>query len=812
MPSPRYLIVHGHFYQPPRENPWSGSIAIEASAAPYPNWNTRINRECYAPNARARLLDNKGAIAKIINNYEYLSFNIGPTLLLWLKEKDPLTHAAIVEADKKASARRRGHGPALAQVFNHIIMPLANSRDKLTQILWGKAHFEKTFQRSPEGMWLAETAADLESLSLMAKAGLKFTILAQSQIDAIRPLDSGREAPWETLSQSPDPRRPYRIFWGRGPNDYLDAFVYDGPVSRAVAFENLLRDGASFKARLEEAFGAEEPGKPRLVNLATDGESYGHHFHFGDMTLAWVFNALESQPPDDPNPIKLTNYGEFLSLYPPNLEARLVENSSWSCCHGVERWRSDCGCATGGEPGWNQKWRAPLRDGLNWLRDELKVIFEREGGPLLKDPWAARDGYLEVTLSGYDPKVRDDFISRNALGSPDELTKEKIIKLLEAQRMGLYMFTSCGWFYNDLAGLEPAQNLRYAARAIELANEWANLDLTAGLVSRLRRAKPNDPHYPTGEDVWRELVTPARLRPGQAIAHLAATAAMKTPKALEEFVFQKPTFNPTTQEEGLTRLLTGEATIKDVRLATSEKGQVVALLGAGFELDILVTPEADLLSQAESLWTSGGAAAVKTFFLTLANSKALLFKPEDLWPSVRRIITREQVRDFFDNLIVYARKAFEGYRGLLNRYRDPGAAEAWMDRFIFRVMAEADLEKFTQTMAAGGAIDLVQLEDLIHREEAGDSDSFHLISGAVSDYLLKLLELSPSNPRPGLLSELFNLTELIGRCLPEADLWASQNLWHQLWGDLSYTRSLTPEDLILFRKVGVKLGFGLGVF
>ncbi|MDR0549868.1 MAG: DUF3536 domain-containing protein, partial [Deltaproteobacteria bacterium] len=489
MTSPRYLIIHGHFYQPPRENPWSGSISQQISAAPFPNWNERINRECYAPNARARLLNSKtGSIAKIINNYEYLSFNIGPTLLLWLKDHDPETYKLVLAADQTAARRHHGHGPALAQVFNHVILPLANSRDQLTQAIWGLSHFRSAFGREPEGMWLAETAADLESLAILAKVGLKFTVLAQNQIKAVRPLTKGRDEPWTDLTASPDPREPYRIFWGQGANDYLDVFVYDGPVSRAVAFERLLRDGSVFLERLKQAFGAETPNYPRLVNLATDGESYGHHFHFGDMTLAWLFNALDNQPPDDPNPIKLTNYGEYLALYPPRFEAKLVDNSSWSCCHGVERWRADCGCATGSNPNWNQKWRTPLRDGLNWLRDQLALIFEAEGRPLLKDPWAARDAYIAVTLADYDERVRTDFLARETTNAPTAAESQKIIRLLEAQRMGLYMFTSCAWFFDDLAGLEPVQNLRYAARAIALTQDLAKTDLTEGLLTFLRKA------------------------------------------------------------------------------------------------------------------------------------------------------------------------------------------------------------------------------------------------------------------------------------------------------------------------------------
>ncbi|MDR1395675.1 MAG: DUF3536 domain-containing protein, partial [Deltaproteobacteria bacterium] len=660
MTSPRYLIIHGHFYQPPRENPWSGTIGIQPSAAPWPDWNMRINRECYAPNTLARLLDSREAIARIINNYEYLSFNVGPTLLMWLEKADPGTYRLIQEADRRAARRRRGHGPALAQVFNHIIMPLALSRDKKTQVLWGRAHFRRTFGRDPEGMWLSETAADLESLGLLAKNGLKFTVLAQNQLDAVRPLSAGRQGPWEKLAQMPDPRQPYRIFWGPGDSDFLDVFVYDGPVSRAVAFEQLLRDGSTFKERLTLAFGNGDGDQPRLVNLATDGESYGHHFHFGDMTLAWVFNAFETQSLDEPNPVKLSNYGEFLSLGPPRLEGRLVENSSWSCCHGVERWRSDCGCHTGGPEGWNQKWRTPLRDGLNWLRDELARLFEKEGGRLLKDPWAARDNYIDVVLSGFEPGKQAEFAAREAVRPPDREAQAQILALLEMQRLSMYMFTSCGWFFDDLAGLEPVQCLRYALRAMELASPWAEKDLAEGLAAFLRQAKPNDPAYATGEDVFREMVRPASLSPGQAAAHLAAARILEMPFILDEFPLLSHSCSQETAEAGEAgRLYLARASITDLRLGRSEDWQLLALLGPGRELDILAAPAGEAAEKTVlELWHKGGAASV------LENMDRLWpgvrhFRPEDLWPSVCRKIMDEQVRDFFEDLQKYTQKSFE---------------------------------------------------------------------------------------------------------------------------------------------------------
>ncbi|MDR1084451.1 MAG: DUF3536 domain-containing protein [Deltaproteobacteria bacterium] len=813
MTSFRYLIIHGHFYQPPRENPWSGTIGLQPSAAPFPDWNARITRECYAPNAVARLLDNQGAISKIINNFEYLSFNIGPTLLMWLKDYDVRTFNLIKEADARGAQRHRSHGPAMAQVFNHIIMPLANSRDKQTQVLWGRAHFEKTFGRPPEGMWLAETAADSESLGLMAKAGLKFTVLAQSQIDALRPLANGRDGGWTVLESPPDPRQPYRLFWGKGQNDFIDAFVYDGPVSRAVAFENLLRDGAAFLDRLTQAFGSSGSDSPRLVNTATDGESYGHHFHFGDMTLAWLFNAVESQPPSEPNPIKLTNYGEYLAQYPPVLEGRLVENSSWSCAHGLERWRSDCGCHTGGGPGWNQKWRTPLRDGLNWLRDELKNIYLTAGARLLHDPWAARDDYINVVLEDYRPEAQDAFLARQAKGSPGETERKEIFSLMESQLMSLYMFTSCGWFFDDLAGLEPVQNLRYALRAVELAGRWAGSDLAEGLVSHLRKAKPNDPDYPTGEDVWKKQVLPASLKPEQAAAHLAASQILEIPEVSAEFPLLHQTFSTEIREKGPEKLLTGQVTIKDIRLGQGEPFRFAALLSEGRELDILVDKNlaAEEFTKISRFWDEGGGRSLRANLGTIKPGAQVL-TPEELWPSVRQTIMTEQVRDFFEDLLSYTRKSFENYRQLLGRYRRPDTPVNWMDRFIFRVMAETDLEKFTLTMTQGGPVDLDNLAGLLDRESADrEAINADLIKKAAADYLLKLLSGLTDPSRPDILSELLKLTLLLKKYPDTTNIWSSQNRWYELWNNVAYVQTLTSAELALFIKIGESLGFGPAV-
>ncbi|HVA17610.1 MAG TPA: DUF3536 domain-containing protein, partial [Candidatus Dormibacteraeota bacterium] len=377
----RYICIHGHFYQPPRENPWLEAVEIQDSAYPYHDWNARITAECYGPNSSSRVLDEQGRIVRIVNNYSKISFNFGPTLLSWLEEKSPAVYQSILAADEMSQALYSGHGSAIAQVYNHMIMPLANRRDKETQIVWGLRDFEHRFRRMPEGMWLAETAVDLETLDLLAQHGIKFTILAQTQARSARRIGGTK---WRDVSDgSIDPSMPYRITLPSGRTMAL--FFYDGPISRAVAFEGLLNRGEYLASRLAQAF-SDSREWPQLVHIATDGETFGHHHKRGEMALSYAIEQIEST-----GIAKMTNYGEFLERYPPFREVRIKENSSWSCVHGVDRWRADCGCNSGMHPGWHQQWRAPLRKALDWLRDQLAPHFEEKGRDFFSDPWRARD-------------------------------------------------------------------------------------------------------------------------------------------------------------------------------------------------------------------------------------------------------------------------------------------------------------------------------------------------------------------------------------------------------------------------------------
>ncbi len=510
----RYICIHGHFYQPPRENPWLEDIELQDSAYPYHDWNERVTAECYSPNTVSRILDSEGRIVGLPNNYARISFNFGPTLLAWLAQKSPEVYQAILAADSQSQELFGGHGSALAQAYNHLIMPLAHRRDKYTQVYWGIQDFEHRFGRSPEGMWLPETAVDLETLDIMAQLGLRFTILAPHQAHQVR-LKS-RKGGWSDVSGGRiDPAMAYELALPSGRKIAL--FFYDGPISQAVAFEDLLHRGENLAHRLMGAFSGERSW-PQLVNIATDGETYGHHHSHGDMALAYALDFIESN-----NLARLTNYGEYLKKHPPAWRVKIFENTAWSCAHGVERWWRDCGCASGMHPGWNQAWRTPLRDALDWLRDTLAPVFEEQTAKLVKDPWAARNDYIRVILDR-SPDNLENFFRQHGLRELHPHEKSMALKLLEMQRHAMLMYTSCGWFFDDLSGLETVQVMQYAGRALQLAQELFEPSLEEQFLERLALAKSNLTEHGDGGQIYEKFVKPAKVDLLKVGAHYAISS------------------------------------------------------------------------------------------------------------------------------------------------------------------------------------------------------------------------------------------------------------------------------------------------
>ncbi len=509
----RYVCVHGHFYQPPRENPWLESVEVQDSAAPYHDWNERITAECYAPNGRARILGPGGRLAAVVSNYARMSFDFGPTLLEWLQAQAPEVHASVVAADVESRGRFGGHGAAMAQAYSHMILPLANARDRRTQVIWGIRDFEARFLRRPEGMWLPETAVDLPSLEALADQGIAFTLLAPHQARRVR-RRGGRN--WhEVRDGGIDPTMAYRVRLPSGRP--FHAFFYDGPISHAVAFEGLLDDGERFARRLLDGFDDRRTW-PQLVTIATDGESYGHHHRYGEMALAYALRHLEER-----GLCQLTTPGEYLANHPATHEVEIAEATSWSCAHGLERWRADCGCHATNRPGWTQAWRAPLRQALDRLRDDLAGPFERVGAELFHDPWAARDGYIDVILDR-SPERTDAFLAEHGRGSLEGADRVRALSLMELQRHAMLMYTSCGWFFDEISGPEAVQILQYAARAIDLARGVLGRDTEPAFLAGLRAAPSNIPEFRDGAGVYERLVRPAMVDLEAVVAHTAISS------------------------------------------------------------------------------------------------------------------------------------------------------------------------------------------------------------------------------------------------------------------------------------------------
>lgn len=497
----KFLTIHGHFYQPPRENPWLEAIELQDSALPFHDWNERICKECYNPNSVSRIVDNKNQILDIVNNYQYMSFNFGPTLLSWMEEFAPLTYERIIKADIDSISEHSGHGNALAQVYNHMIMPLANAHDKETQVKWGIRDFEYRFGRKPEGIWLAETAVDDATLKVLVDNGIKFTILSPYQALKIRKTG---DKEWQDVSWGNiDPARSYKYTLKGDSKKSIALFFYDGAISKSVAFDELLKDGNRFIKRLKEGV-SETRNYPQLVNIATDGESYGHHTKFGDMALSYVLK-IKAEDED----FKITNYAEYLDKYESDYEVDIKQASSWSCFHGVGRWKEDCGCSTGGHPGWNQKWREPLRNALDYLRDGLAKVFEAEGPKYFNDnPWAIRNKYIDVILDRNYVTIRK-FQKENFKPDLTEEQKVKGMELLEIQRQAMLMYTSCGWFFSEISGIETVQIMKYAARAMQLVARFTNEDFETHFKDILSQAKSNIAEFGTGKDIYERFVKPS---------------------------------------------------------------------------------------------------------------------------------------------------------------------------------------------------------------------------------------------------------------------------------------------------------------
>jgi len=555
------LVIHGHFYQPPRENPWTDIIDREPGAEPFHDWNERITSECYRPNAHARITDAYGRVERIVNNYSSLSFNFGPTLLSWLERSSPDTYARIVEADRESVRRRGGHGNAIAQGYNHAILPLCDGRDRRTQVRWGLADFRIRFGREAESLWLPETACDEATLDTLIEEGLRYVILSPFQAARVRPLGSGAGG-WRDVSRGDvDTTVPYLYFHSDGGGRSLAVFFYDGQIARGVAFEGLLASSRAFVGACARAarHGAS------LVNVATDGESYGHHFRWGDRCLAY---ALDTEA--ERQGLRVTNYGEFLDAHEPAFEVGISkgpdgEGTAWSCAHGLGRWTRDCGCNAGAPEGWNQRWRAPLRAAFDLLRDDLAAKFEDACGQLLRDPWEARDAYVELLTDR--AASREAFLRRREVHTLTRDERVRALTLLEAERASMTMYTSCGWFFNDISGIETVQTLRYAGRVVELMNDLGLEPPLSSFLETLSDARSNMQERGTGADIFQRAVEQSRVTPRRVAAHVAISGLVEREGRAPEF--ESAGYDYRTSDVQKRRH--GRVTLETMRLSLEER-------------------------------------------------------------------------------------------------------------------------------------------------------------------------------------------------------------------------------------------------
>ena len=776
----KYVCIHGHFYQPPRENPYLEAIELQDSAYPYHDWNERITAECYAPNAASRILDSENRIVKLLNNYSYISFNFGPTLLSWMEEQAAGVYSAILDADKQSAERFSGHGSAMAQAYNHIILPLANRRDKVTQVKWGIKDFEHRFGRKPEGMWLPETAVDTESLEILAENGIKFTILAPRQAKRVRLKENAR---YQDVSGGRiDPARAYIAKLSS--KKRISLFFYDGPISQAVAFEGLLSDGKRFADRLMSGFSDTRQGE-QLVNIATDGESYGHHHHFGEMTLSCAIEEIQRN-----EAAHLTNYGEFLEKRPPEDFAEIVENSSWSCVHGVERWRSDCGCKAGGHA-WNQQWRLPLRAALDWLRDKLAVLFESRLKVYFRDPWASRDDYIRVILDRSDESLAA-FFKDHAVRDLEANEQVMVLKLLEMQRHALLMYTSCGWFFDELSGLETVQVIHYAGRALRLAEECSGELFEPEFLEHLSAAKSNLPEHGDGARIYEKWVKPACVDMKRVAGHYAISSLFENyPEKARIYCYDAERLEYSLEAEGKLRFATGSARFRSA--ITRDCGTFdfsVLHLGdhnvnAGVQA-AAESSEQDRKKMIDAFTSADTAEVIRLLDQAYGKdifSLRLLFRDE------QRKITNLILNDSLNSAAAVYRTVFENQAPLirfLNGLEVPvpsalkAAAEIALNNQLQHYFERPDIDPdnihglLREASASKISLDVTTLEYKLRRRIEKLAGDFAADPGDLSaaERMIKLLDLLPSLPFPVVLWEAQNL------CYRPLITAYQQNGWH----------------------------------
>jgi alpha-amylase/alpha-mannosidase (GH57 family) len=809
----RFVCIHGHFYQPPRENPWLETVETQDSAAPYHDWNERICAECYAPNGAARIVNIQNQITRIVNNYARMSFNFGPTLLSWLRENAPRTHRMILDGERRSRKTFRGHSSALAQVYNHMILPLASRRDRITQIRWGIADYESNYGVSPEGMWLAETAVDNESLALMAQHGIKFTLLAPHQCKRIRPHRRdgfNDEAAWtDTPDASVDTTRPYLVRFASGLS--IAVFFYNGPASRAIAFEGLLNSGDNFVARLKSGF--KDSSAPQLVHVATDGESYGHHHKHGEMALAYALRVLEED-----KTVKLINYSSFLAQFAPEYECEIVEDTSWSCVHGVERWRSNCGC-NGGKPGFNQEWRRPLRQALDELRDALAPITELEGTKLFHDVWIARDAYIGVVLDRSEESIKR-FLSKHANPKLSDDERIRALELMEMQRHAQLMYTSCGWFFDDISGIETVQIIAYAARVLQLAQRLfpeQAAPLEPAFLARLAEAHSNVAGAGDGAMIYKKSVETMMLQLEQVAAHYAISSIFSSfSEETDLFCFHVHRISYDIATSGRGRLAVGRAHIGSAITSHNQTFSFAVLHFGDQNITAAVKPYADADAEGFQDFSEQATAEVQhgnfpgvirlldRYFGRVDYSLTSLFTDEQR--RIVRLILNSTLWDIENSLTTI----YQDHASLLHYLSQAGLPKPPALTLAAGFAINAGLRRALESEP----IDQAQLRSFLSLAKADQVQLESATLSYIADLRMKraMIELQMSSGSLEILERAMALARTLIELPFEPNLWQSQNIWYEILRSSSYAlTSLSNDDRPRWEKIFNELGSCLSI-
>ena len=792
------VCVHGHFYQPPRENPWLEAIEPQDSAAPYHDWNARITAECYEPNTASRILDDDDRIVSIVNNYSRISFNFGPTLLSWLEREQPSVYSAILEADRESQKRFGGHGSALAQAYNHTILPLATPEEREVQVVWGIRDFEHRFGRKPDGMWLPETAVDLKSLEALAAHGIRFTVLAPSQARRVRVIG---DHDWTDVSGGRvDPTRPCIQHLPSGESIVL--FFYDGGLSRGVAFDGLLHRGEHFAQRLA---GAAPEGEGRLVHIATDGESYGHHHRHGDMALAYALNAIESRGWGE-----LTNYAWFLARFPPTHEVEIFENSSWSCAHGVERWRSDCGCSTGGPAEWTQAWRTPLRDALDWLRNRAAELSHEEAARCFKNPTDALHHFIELILDR-TPENVDRFLQQHRKGrrTSNTDTDVRALKLLELQRQLQLMYTSCGWFFSELSGIETIQVLQYTGRAVQLAEDLSGESIEDGFLERLGHAHSNRAEAGSGHDIYERSVRPAKVNWEMLGAHYAMASFFETyPETTMLYCYEVERDRYHVREAGKTKLAIGRARLTSrITRATEDMSFAVLYLG-GHTVTTGVRRGSHALDRLADAFTSGDENEVRRLIDDRFGKHQ--YHLESLFGDEKRRIVDALLRSTLEDAEASHETLFEKHGATMRFLTELGvpvpaalsvAAEVVLNRNLRRALDTGAFdEELVGSLIAEAVTEGVRLDD---------ASLAYTTRQSIDAIAARCFEPAPDRER---LERLLGAVRVVLALPFEVDLWKVQNLYFRYVDCLEPTGSQanqSDEWRAAFDELGDRLSMRL---